>query len=354
MHYQKSECETTRNVSIQDSEVATQQDGNCKQQQVATLNFTSATLPPHPTSESEIPQPHREEMVLESKSICQQRIPLVPIVDPDLFAQQHILKHGWVLDRKIKWKAFLRIICKGGKHLVDGHPIAKCILNKFQSSGKFYRGDFIGQRKERLLIVNARKCTTPHRMLLPSSIDGSISKLEEAFANQFQTKRVIYIKDHSSGEDFDITIPILAAMLYRSAYGVSISLEHFVNSTCCHCTPYSREVQQTVIKLREVHDDICRKLLSKHKSMEDIVSVCKHLNIVHAWHPKREGQLIEYPHFVKVHVPHYGLVSCIYMQIPPFSFAIPMFDSNGKSNDGNYNQLRQHFPRVVHEIQKGA
>lgn len=29
-----------------------------------------------------------------------------------------------------------------------------------------------------------------------------------------------------------------------------------------------------------------------------------------------------------------------------------MFDSNGKSNDGNYNQLRQHFPRVVHEIQR--
>ena len=43
VHYQKSECETTRNVSIHpkyfkvetlDSEVATRQDGNCKQQQV--------------------------------------------------------------------------------------------------------------------------------------------------------------------------------------------------------------------------------------------------------------------------------------------------------------------------------
>ena len=131
MYYQKSECETIRNVSIHpkyfkaeklDSEVATQQVGNCKQQQVATLNFTSATLPPHPTSESEILQPYayRKEMILESKSIYQQRLPLVPIVDPDLFAQQRILKHGWVLDRKIMWKAFLRIICRGGKHLTNG------------------------------------------------------------------------------------------------------------------------------------------------------------------------------------------------------------------------------------------
>ncbi|MCG8620471.1 MAG: hypothetical protein MJE68_00545, partial [Proteobacteria bacterium] len=166
----------------------------------------------------------------------------------------------------------------GGEPLMDGHPIARCILNKFQSNFVSYRGDIARCRKNPNKIFTAKLCTTRNKVLLPYSMDSSTEKLENEFAKQFQLHLSITWPGDSRR---NVTVPILVVIMYRSAYGVSILLEHFVNSGCPPCVFHSLQAQQTLIKLKEAHDTTCRKLRSRNceKSWEEIAAACKELII---------------------------------------------------------------------------
>ena len=311
------------------------------------------------------PGQHKHELILNGKSQAQcveyqqQTTTQPPIVDHDLYMQQWMIRNG-TLKIGDKARAALSIEMEG-EELINGHPIAKCILKKFQCTCNFesYRGDIASCRKNPRTIFTAELCTTQKQMLLPYWMDSSIRKLEEEFAKQFQQTHhsIIWTKE----SQHDVTLPILVAIMYRSAYGVSISLEHFVNSRYCHCVPYSHRVQWTLIKLKKAHDTTCLKLKSRNreKSWKEIEAACNELNVIHGVYRTEKSQswLIEYPHLVKIHLrPPNGLrkieISCLYMQIPPFCFAVPLFESDGRRDESSYHLLKSHFTQVVCKINK--
>ena len=129
-----------------------------------------------------------------------------------------------------------------------------------------------------------------------------------------------------------------------------------MNSGCHHCHPYSHRVQWMLIKLKEAHDTTCLKLKSRkpERSWEEIVATCNELNIIYeVYHTeKSQSWLIEYPHFVEIDLqPHrLGTISCLYMQIPPFYFAVPLFESDGSRDESSRHLLKSHFKQVVCEI----
>jgi hypothetical protein len=287
-----------------------------------------------------------------------------PIVDHSLYIQQCIIRQGaWKIDDKVKAPIS---ICMGScqERLIESHPVARCILDKFRSNFRAYRGDIEKRRKKPQKEVAAKQCTTPRGKLLPHWMDSSTERLEYAFAEQFQTCNSI-IGPWACG--CDITTPILAVILFRSAFGVSIWLEHFVNSHCHHCCPCSHRVQRTLIKLKKAHDNICVKLdtydrkpeklssLNCECPTEDIVATCNDLNIIYRVFSAEEVEswLIEYPHFVEIYLQSQGIhIFCLYMQIPPFCFAVPLFEIDGSRDNRSYQLLESHFAQAVREINK--
>jgi hypothetical protein len=300
----------------------------------------------------------KDELICNGRSQAQgghqqQTTTQQPIVDNNLYIQQCMIRKGaWTISEKAKAAISMKM---KGEELIDGHPIAKCILSKFRSNFTSYRGDIASHRRNPKEKFTAELCTTRNGKLLPYWMDSSTEELEKEFADQFQQTRhsITWPRDSQR----DITIPTLVAIMYRSAYGVSILLEHFVNSGCCYCFPYSRRVQWTVIKLKEAHDTTCRKLKSRNreKSWEEIVAACKEVNIVYEVFKTQESQrwLIEYPHFVEIHLrPSDTIIPCLYMQIPPFCFAVPLFESDGSRDSGSYHLLESHFTQAIREINK--
>lgn len=284
----------------------------------------------------------------------QQRTIQQPIVDNDLYVQQcMIIKGSWSISDKAKAPISMKM---EGKALIDGHPIAKCILNEFRSNFVSYRGDIASCHRNPKEIFTAELCTTRNKVLLPYLMDSSTEKLEKEFAMQFQTNLSITWPEESQR---DVTIPTLVVIMYRSAYGVSILLEHFVNSGCRSCVSYSHRVQQTLIKLKKAHDTTCCNLKSRNreKLWEEIATGCKELIIYGIYQPeKSQGWLIEYPHFVEIHLRSPDMlgktIPCLYMQIPPFCFAVPLFESDGSRDSGSYHLLKSHFTQAVREINK--
>ena len=304
---------------------------------------------------------HRQHTVM-----CQ------PIIDNRLYTQQCIIRQGvWKIDENRRSSISIYTCtctyiesCQQEYHqLIESHPVARCILDKFRSDFRAYRGDIEKRRKKPHKEVAAKQCTTPRGKLLPHWMDSSTERLlEHPFAEQFQTTTSI------TGPwvcGCDITVAILTVMMFRSAFGVSISLEHFVNSCCYQCHPHSHRVQQTLIKLKEAHDNICIKLdIYNRKSMkftgsncecptQDIIAICNDLNIIYKVFPPEEVEswLIEYPHFAEIHLQPHGIHGfCLYMQIPPYCFAVPLFESDGSRDESSYHLLKTHFKRVVCEI----
>lgn len=335
-----------------------------------------APLTPQSTCTPVVSQLHRNQIALGSRFRSvherQQNTAMQqPIVNNTLYTQQSIIRQGaWEIDDKVKASICIYYMesCQQyeGKPLIDSHPIARCILDAFRSNFKSYRGDIKWRCEKPHKEVAAKQCTTSSRKLLPHWMDSSPEKLEEAFAEQSQTCKSIA---GPWGCGCDITIPILAVMMYRSAYGVSISLKHFVNSGCHHCRPYSHRVQWTLIKLKKSHDNICVKLntynrksekLSGHNCKcptEDITAMCNDLNIIYEVFPIKEVEnwLIEYPHFVEIHLRLHRIgtmhkIPCLYMQIPPFCFAVPLFESDGSRDETSYQLLKSYFKEIVREI----
>ena len=297
----------------------------------------------------------RSPLILEVSGQCKDesraRQQTTPIVDNDLYVQQcMIIKGSWSISGKAKVSISMKM---DGEALMDGHPIAKCILNKFRSNFESYRGDVARCHKNPREIFTAELCTTPKKVLLPYWMDSSTEKLEKEFAMQFQSNFSITWPGDSRR---DVTIPTLVVIMYRSAYGVSILLEHFVNSGCPPCFFYSHRVQQTLIKLKKAHDTTCLKLRSRNreKSWEEIVAACKELIIYRVYQPEiSQRWLIEYPHFVEIHLRSSGkTIPCLYMQIPPFCFAVPLFESDGSRDSGSYHLLKPYFIRAVRKINK--
>ena len=300
------------------------------------LSTRSLTLIPEPSGQ------RKDESQAQQQTIIQP-----PIVDNDLYVQQcMIMKGSWLISDKAKARISMKM---DGEPLIDGHPIAKCILNKFQNF-ESYRGDIACCRRNPKEIFTAELCTTRNKVLLPYWMDSSTEKLENEFAKQFQSNLSI---TWPGDPPHDITVPTLVVIMYRSAYGVSIFLEHFVNSGCPPCVFHSLQVQQTLIKLKEAHDTTCRKLRSRNceKSWGEIAAACKELIIYGVY--QYERWLIEYPHFVEIHLRSSGkIIPCLYMQIPPFCFAVPLFESDGSRDSGSYHLLQSHFTPAVHEINR--
>ena len=319
---------------------------------------------PHAKSEMVLPISHlnsRSEQHLRRFQL--HRAVHQPIIDHSLYVQQCIIQQGaWKIDDKVK--APISIHMGSCQHkLIDSHPVARCILDKFRRNFRAYRGD-IKKRRKKSLEVAAKQCATPKGRLLPHWMDSSTERLEHAFAEQFQTS------DSILGPwacRCDITTPTLAVMLFRSAFGVSIWQKHFVNSDCHHCRSCSHRVQWTLIKLKKAHDDICIKLDTYDRKpeklssdnckcpTEDIAALCNDLNIIYEVFPTEEVEswLIEYPHLVEIYLQSQGIrIFCLYMQIPPFCFAVPLFESDGSRDSGSYHLLKSHFTPAVHEINR--
>ena len=327
---------------------------------------------PTPLSMS-VSQLHRSQIALNSRSQhlceCQHRTAMhQPIVDNSLYIQQCIIRQGaWKIDDKVKApiSIYMESCQNEYEPLIDSHPVARCILDRFRRNFRAYRGDIEKRRKKPQKEVAAKQCTTPRGKLLTHWMDSSTERLECAFAEKFQTS-ISIAGPWACG--CDITIPILAVMLFRSAFGVSVSLEHFVNSCCHRCHPFSHRVQWTLIKLKEAHDNICVKLdtyYRKHKKLsghscecptEDIAAMCNDLNIIYKVFPTEETEnwLIEYPHFVEIHLRPHSLgkihILCLYMQIPPFCFAVPLFKSDGSQDERSCHLLESHFKQIVLKI----
>ena len=316
-----------------------------------------------PVSEVHVSGHCKDELICKGRSQaqCEYQQPTAiqrPIVDNDLYIQQGMIRNrAWMISDKVK----AAISIEGeGDTLIDGHPIAKCILKKFRRNFESYRGDIASCCKDPRKIFTAKLCTTRKKVLLPYWMDSSIEELESEFSKQFQQTSNSITWPRESQRD--ITIPILVAIMYCSAYGVSISFEHFVNSGCSHCAPYSRRVQWTVIKLKDAHDTTCRKLKSCNgeKPWEEIVAACKVPNIIYGVYKSEKSQswLIEYPHFVEIHLQptdrlgRVHTLPCLYMQIPPFCFAVPLFESDGSRDESLHHLLKSRFAQVVREINK--
>ena len=311
---------------------------------------------------------HKDEMVVGGKSCTRYEYQQCtsmrqPIVDNTLYCQQCIIWEGsWKIDENAKAPITIQMECQpnedGNAHpiryenVTDGHPIARCVLDKFKSNGRFYRGDTRRHRKKTNMLVTAGQCTTQTKRLFPYWMDSSTERLEKSFAEQFQTRNFIM-----EPGGCDVTLPILAVMMYRSAFGVSISLKHFVTSGCLHCYPYSLRVQWTLIELKKTHDIIVLRLKSRNRKclMEEIIAKCINLNIIYEVRDATEVEnwLIEYPHFVEILFrPTLGKMVCLYMQIPPFCFAMPLFESDGSQNDKAHRLLESHFTQIVCEINR--
>ena len=333
--------------------------------------LSDALLTPLYTS---VYQLHRSQIALNGRSqhLCKRQqhtaMGRQTIVDNSLYIQQCIIRQGaWRIDDKVKAPISIYMGSRQYEYeqLIDSHPVARCILDRFRSNFRAYRGDIEKRRKKPQKEIAAKQCTTPRAILLPHWMDSSTERLECAFAEQFQTS-IFIAGPWACG--CDITIPILAVMLFRSAFGVSILLEHFVNSCCHHCHPHSHRVQQMVIKLKEAHDNICVKLDTyhrKHKKLsshncecptENLAAMCNDLNIVYEVFPTEETEnwLIEYPHFVEIHLQPHRLgkirISCLYMQIPPYCFAVPLLKSDGSRDERSCHLLQSHFKQIVLKI----
>ena len=315
---------------------------------------SAAPLIPPSSPVSDVYGQCKNELICNSRSRAQcefqQHTP--PIVDNSLYIQQCMIREkAWKISNEAKARISIQM---EGEDLTDGHPIAECILKKFRCNFESYRGDIASCRKNPRKVFTAELCTTRKKVLLPYWMDSIIGELEKEFAKQFQqTCHSIIWRSQC-----DATIPILVAITYRSAYGVSISLEHFVNSGCHHCHPYSHRVQRTLIKLKKAHDTTCLKLKSREseRSWEEIVATCNELNIIYeVYHTeKSQSWLIEYPHFVEIDLhPHrLGMIACLYMQIPPFYFAVPLFESEESQDESSHHLLKSHFKQIVCEINK--
>ena len=125
-----------------------------------------------------IPEPSGQRK--DESQAQQQTIIQPPIVDNDLYVQQcMIIKGSWSISGKAKAAISMKM---DGEPLMNGHPIAKCILKKFRNNFESYRGDVAHCHKNPKEIFTAELCTTPKKVLLPYWMDSSTEKLEKEFA----------------------------------------------------------------------------------------------------------------------------------------------------------------------------
>ena len=290
--------------------------------------------------------------LIQPESRFQQCMPIeVPCGDIwRLLAQQIVIVKGWKEHISSPNKHSLKNLAYT-QDLVNGHPIGKCILTAFHRKSLYYRGDFIGERKGPPL-VNSSQNTTPHRKLFSLQTDASISMWEKAFSEQFGKQQILF-KEH------DITAPLLVVILYRCAYQGSIMINHFFERRDCMCYRLSVQLQKAMLKLDYHHSLMC-KLAQQMSSKEyDEESAAKdhreqmYLLYHHCESLARNYPRIEFPHFVEVRIqrPEKKLpkfLHIIYMQIPPYFFAVPA----DCCEDTTFRELQPQFPSVIREIHK--
>ena len=288
--------------------------------------------------------------LIQPESRFQQCMPIeVPCGDIwRLLAQQIVIVKGWKEHISSPNKHSLKNLAYT-QDLVNGHPIGKCILTAFHRKSLYYRGDFIGERKGPPL-VNPSQNTTPHRKLFSLQTDASISMWEKAFSEQFGKQQILF-KEHV------ITAPLLVVILYRCAYQGSIMINHFFE--CRDCISCRLGIQKAMLKLDYHHSLMC-KLAQQMSSKEyDEESAAKdhreqmYLLYHHCESLARNYPRIEFPHFVEVRIqrPEKKLpnfLHIIYMQIPPYFFAVPA----DCCEDTTFHELQPQFPSVIREIHK--
>ena len=267
-----------------------------------------------------------------------------------LLAQQIVIVKGWKEHVSSLNKHSLKNLAYT-QDLINGHPIGKCILTAFHRNSLYYRGDFIGERKGPPL-VNSSQNTTPHRKLFSPETDASISMWEKAFSEQFGKQRILF-------KERDITAPLLAVILYRCAYQGSIMINHFILSECKDCMCCRLSIQKAMLKLDYHHSLICRlaRQMSSKEYNEESATKDHHEQIHLLYHHceslAHNYPRIEFPHFVEVGIQRREkkltkLLHIIYMQIPPYFFAV-LADC---CEDTTFSELQPQFPSVIREIHK--
>ena len=272
-----------------------------------------------------------------------------------LMAQQFVLTHGWKEHISQPSKRSLSDL-EYTRDLVNGHPIGKCILNAFSKGAVYYRGDFLKKK-----VINSSQNTTSHRKLFSQEIDASISSWEKAFSQQFGEKRIVFKR-------YDITAHLLLVIMYRSAYQGSVYIPHFMpcHSECKDCIRCSLRVTNVMGRLDKNHYETCNtaRYISSSKcdeksTMDRMSKLVAHheaeqirLLYHHCEELARSNPYIEFPHVVEVGVQYRSKkyvkpLHIIYMQIPPYFYAVP-----ADSSENTFRELEPHFPRVIQEIHK--
>ena len=272
-----------------------------------------------------------------------------------LMAQQTILVQGWKEHISQPSKRSLNDL-EYTRDLVNGHPIGKCILNAFSKGAVYYRGDFLKKK-----VVNSSQNTTSHRKLFSQKVDESISSWEKAFSQQFGEKRIVFKR-------CDIITHLLLVIMYRSAYQGSVYIPHFIpcHSVCKDCTSCSLLVTNVMARLDKNHYETCNtaRLISSSKCDEESTMVrmskldahqeAEQIRLLyhHCEELARSNPYIEFPHVVEVGIQYRSKkyvkpLHIIYMQIPPYFYAVPADNS-----ENTFRELEPHFPRVIQEIHK--
>ena len=289
--------------------------------------------------------------LIQPESRFQRRMPtVIPCEDVwRLLAQQIVMVKGWKEHVSNPNKQSLKnLACT--QDLINGHPIGKCILTAFHRNSLFYRGDFIGERKGSPL-VNSSQNTTPHRKLFSQQTDASISLWEKSFSEQFGKKRIVYKR-------CDVTAPLMLVLLYRSAYQGSIMIRHFIHSECRDCMRCSLGIQRAMLRLDKIHCLMCKYAQQMSSKSYDEDSAVKDYEQMDFLYQHCESSAHNYPYIEFPHVVEVGLqqrekkltktLHIIYMQIPPYFFAIPA----DCCTDTTRCILEPHFPSVIREIHK--
>ena len=266
-----------------------------------------------------------------------------------LLAQQIVIVKGWKEHISNPNKQSLKnLTCT--QDLINGHPIGKCILTAFHQNSLYYRGDFIGERKGPPL-VNPSQNTTPHRKLFSQQTDVSISLWEKAFSEQFGKQQIMF-------KGRNITAPLLVVILYRCAYQGSIMIHHFIHSECRDCMCCSLGIQTAMLKLDSYHRLMCNYAQKMSSKMYDEESVAKDHEQMYLLYHHCESLACNYPYIEFPHIVEVGIqwqekkstkkLHIIYMQIPPYFFAVPA----DCCSDTTFRELQPQFPSVIREIQK--